>query len=43
MAGELAEAGHISWRKLGFSAFVVILGAVIELFETSFAVPGQIG
>jgi hypothetical protein len=45
MAGELVEAGHINLRrKLGFSAFVVILGSVtIAMFVTSFAVPGQIG
>ena len=45
LAGELVEAGNISWRrKLGFSAFVFILGSVtISMFVTSFAVPGQIG
>jgi hypothetical protein len=41
----LIEAGHISWRRnLGFSAFVVISGAVaIAMSVTSFAVPGQVG
>jgi hypothetical protein len=45
MAGELVEAGDISWRrKIGFSVFVVILGSVtVAMFVTSFAVPGQIG
>ena len=45
LAGELVEAGNISWwRKLGFSAFIFILGSVtISMFVTSFAVPGQIG
>jgi hypothetical protein len=45
LAGELVEAGDISRRrKVGFSAFLVILGSVtIAMFVTSFAVPGQIG
>jgi hypothetical protein len=40
MAGELVEAGHISWRrKLGFSVVAVILGSVtIAMFVTSLAV-----
>jgi hypothetical protein len=45
LAGQLIEADDISWRrKIGFSAFAVILGSVtIAMFVTSFAVPGQIG
>ena len=45
LAGDLVESGNISTRrKIGFSAFVVILGSLtIAMFVTSFAVPGQIG
>lgn len=45
LSGDLVEADNISWRrKVGFTAFLVILGSItIAMFVTSFVVPGQVG